>query len=326
MIVYDNFGCILRVCPSTPDKAFLGESTNAVGTKSQCFSGRLGAKIGALICSAPLSEQRVVLEANSTSGFGSLVVVEMLHKRINNLWNRAPRKILPVDLRCILCLSMVDRKSKTPGVVINQIRAAILDGLYKPGDRLLEADLAEKFHVSRSPVREALQALESEGTLVATPYAGAVVRPLSVAEACEIAEIRLGLISLALKSAHPHLAPAHFDLAYDLARRITRTKSAREAFECNRRFWDIIFENAERPILWEMFQKLDDRMTRYYPLVLKELYPTPESRPRQHEALIELYRKGRFAEASRAFKKIYLEIVDRIVEYLEAKESAKSLE
>jgi DNA-binding GntR family transcriptional regulator len=152
------------------------------------------------------------------------------------------------------------------------------------------------------------------------------VRPLSAAEACEIAEIRLGLISLALKPAHPHLAPAHFDLAYDLAKRIRRTKSPREAFECNRRFWDIIFENAERPILWEMFQKLDDRMTRYYPLLVKELYPTPESRPRQHEALIEWYRKGEFAEALRAFKKIYLEMVDRIVDHLGAQEPAKSVE
>jgi DNA-binding GntR family transcriptional regulator len=190
----------------------------------------------------------------------------------------------------------------------------------------MEADLAAAFHVSRSPVREALQALESEGTLLATPYAGAMVRPLSAAEASEIADIRLGLISLALKPAHPHLAPAHFDLAYDLAKRITRTKSAREAFECNRRFWDIIFENAGRPILWEMFQKLDDRMTRYYPLLVKELYPTPESRPRQHEALIEWYRKGQFAEALRAFKKIYLEMVDRIVDHLEVQEAAESVE
>src|SRR6201987_4110415 len=221
---------------------------------------------------------------------------------------------------------MVDKKPKTPSIVIDRIRGAILDRLYQPGERLLEADVATKFKVSRSPVREALQALESEGTLVAVPYAGAMVRPLSAAEACEIAEIRLGLISLALKPAHPHLAPAHFDLAYDLAKRIRRTKSPREAFECNRRFWDIIFENAERPILWELFQKLDDRMTRYYPLLVKELYPTPESRPRQHEALIEGYRKGQFAEAVRAFKKIYLEMVDRIVDHLEVQEAAESVE
>src|SRR6201984_3717835 len=127
---------------------------------------------------------------------------------------------------------MVDKKPKTPSVVIDRIRGAILDRLYKPGERLLEADVATKFKVSRSPVREALQTLESEGTLVAVPYAGAMVRPLSPAEASEIAEIRLGLISLTLKPAHPHLAPAHFDLAYDLAQRITRTKGVREALEC----------------------------------------------------------------------------------------------
>ncbi|HEY2423477.1 MAG TPA: hypothetical protein VGH55_05200 [Chthoniobacterales bacterium] len=72
-----------------------------------------------------------------------------------------------------------------------------------------------------------------------------------------------------------------------------------------------------------MFRKLDDRVARYYPLLLK-LYPTPESRPRQHEVLIEIYRKGKIDEAFRAFKKIYLEMVDRVVDHLQAQESAES--
>jgi DNA-binding GntR family transcriptional regulator len=218
---------------------------------------------------------------------------------------------------------MVDKKPKTPSIVIDKIRGAILDSLYKPGERLLEADVATKFKVSRSPVREALQALKSEGTLSAAPYTGALVRPLSPAEIQEIAEIRLALIALAVKPAHRRFAPADFNLAYDWAKRTTRTKSAREAFECTRGFWDIIFEKAERPILWEMFRKLDNRMTRYYPLLL-QLYPTPESRPRQHEVLNEIYRKGKIDEALRAFKKIYLEMVDDIVAHLEAQESAQS--
>jgi hypothetical protein len=74
-----------------------------------------------------------------------------------------------------------------------------------------------------------------------------------------------------------------------------------------------------------MFRKLDDRMTRYYPLLL-QLYPTPESRPRQHEVLIEIYRKGKIAEALRAFKKIYLEMVDHVVDHLEAPESTKFID
>jgi hypothetical protein len=46
-------------------------------------------------------------------------------------------------------------------------------------------------------------------------------------------------------------------------------------------------------------------MTRYEPVYLK-VFPTPETRPRQREVLIEIYRKGEITEALRAFKKIYL--------------------
>jgi DNA-binding GntR family transcriptional regulator len=209
---------------------------------------------------------------------------------------------------------------KAPFLLVKNIREAILDEVFQPGDRLVEVELAEKFEVSRSPVREALLALEKEGTVIISPYRGAMVKPLSVAEVSDIAELRLALISLALKPAHRHLSPADFDLAYDLAKRITRTKSGREAFECNRLFWDIIFKKAERPILWETFWQLDDRMTRYYPPLL-ELYPTPETRPRQHEALIEIYRKGKIAEAFQAFKRIYLKMVDGLIDHLNSRES-----
>ena len=216
--------------------------------------------------------------------------------------------------------SETEENEKVPFFLVKRIREAILDGVFQPGDRLLEVDLAEKFEVSRQPVREALLTLEKEGTVIMSPYKGAMVKPLSVAEVTDIAELRLELISLALKPAYRHLTPADFDLAYDLAKRITRTKRTREIFECNRRFWDIIFGKAERPILWETFWNLDDRMTRYYPPLL-ELYPTPESRPRQHEALIELYRKGKIAEGFQAFKKIYLKMVDQLTDHLDTHEA-----
>jgi len=74
---------------------------------------------------------------------------------------------------------------------------------------------------------------------------------------------------------------------------MARLRSAKEHFECNRRFWDIIFTKAQGPILRELFRHLEDRGTRYEPL-LQKLFPT-ETRPRQQEVLIEIYRKGRLA-------------------------------
>jgi FCD domain len=119
------------------------------------------------------------------------------------------------------------------------------------------------FKVSRSPIREALFALENGGTVTTEPYRGAILKPLSTEEVSDIAELRLALITLAAKAAHRHLSPADFDSPYGLAKQATRSKSAKEHFEHNRHLWDIIFEKTQRPILWEVFRQLDDRMTRY---------------------------------------------------------------
>jgi hypothetical protein len=61
-------------------------------------------------------------------------------------------------------------------------------------------------------------------------------------------------------------------------------------------------------------------MTRYDPFFLK-VFPTPETRPRQREALIEFYWKEKIAEAFRAFRKIYLDIVDEVIDHLKSQEA-----
>jgi DNA-binding GntR family transcriptional regulator len=221
--------------------------------------------------------------------------------------------------------SEAPESQKAPVLLAKRIREAILEEVFQPGDRLVEVELAENFHVSRQPVREALLALEKEGTVIISPYKGAIVKPLSVAEVQDIAELRLALISLALKPAHRHLSPADFDHAYDLAKRINRSRNAKDFFEHNRQFWDTIFSKAQRPILWEVFRQLDDRMTRYDAFFLK-VFPTPETRPRQREALLEIYRKGKIAEAFQVFKKLYLTVVDGLIGHLtshEADETAR---
>ena len=124
------------------------------------------------------------------------------------------------------------------------------------------------------------------------PFKGATVKALSPEEAMDIADLRLSLITLVAKPAYGHLSPTDFDLAYRLAKQMTRTNSAKEYFEYDRRFWDIIFEKAQRPALWEVFQQLDDRLTRYNPLVLK-LFPDPATRSQQREVFHRTSSEGR---------------------------------
>ncbi len=214
---------------------------------------------------------------------------------------------------------------KAPFLVVKKILNGILDETFKPGDRLPEAELGKMFQVSRSPVREALFALEKEGTVITEPYKGAILKPLSPEEALDMAELRLALITLAVKLAHRHLSPADFDVAEGLSKQLTRSNSAQAHFKYNRQFWDIIFEKTQRPVLWEVFRQLDDRSTRYYPLLLK-LFPDPATRPRLREILIDLYQKGQIDEALRAFKKIYLGVTQQVIDYLRAQASAEHAE
>jgi DNA-binding GntR family transcriptional regulator len=82
-----------------------------------------------------------------------------------------------------------------------EIRQAIVEGRYHAGQRLVEKNLAEEFQVSRTPVREALRALESEGLILSLPNKGAVVRSLSTQDVYDIYDLRVRLESLAAERA-----------------------------------------------------------------------------------------------------------------------------
>jgi len=74
--------------------------------------------------------------------------------------------------------------------VAGAVRTAILQGEFAPGQRLIEADLCERFGTSRFVVRAALQELSAQGLVAFQRNRGARVREISLAEAIEITEVR----------------------------------------------------------------------------------------------------------------------------------------
>jgi DNA-binding GntR family transcriptional regulator len=82
-------------------------------------------------------------------------------------------------------------------VIFNTLREAIIVGELKPGERLMEVQLADKMGVSRTPVREAIRKLELEGLVVMVPRKGAQVADLSVKDIMDVLEVRATLDGLA---------------------------------------------------------------------------------------------------------------------------------
>src|SRR5579884_3034520 len=77
--------------------------------------------------------------------------------------------------------------------VVDRLREAILGGLFAPGDRLREEQLAEALGVSRGPVRNALLQLEREGMVVRRRNRGAIVARLSREDLEEVFSLRLAI-------------------------------------------------------------------------------------------------------------------------------------
>ena len=85
----------------------------------------------------------------------------------------------------------------------NLILEAIDTGLFKPGDRLVESDLAERFKVSRTPIREALQRLETQ-SLLARDGRSLIVSTLDHNQKTELYAVRTELEGLAARLAARH--------------------------------------------------------------------------------------------------------------------------
>jgi DNA-binding GntR family transcriptional regulator len=96
--------------------------------------------------------------------------------------------------------------------VYNTLREAIVEGRLDPGDSLIEWHVARQFGTSRTPVREALLRLESEGLAFRVPRRGLVVRQISEHEVMEVYAVRSALEGLAAREAANEAQPS--DIAH----------------------------------------------------------------------------------------------------------------
>ena len=102
-------------------------------------------------------------------------------------------------------------QTAAPLDLTQRLKDAILNGEFAPHQRLIEADLSERYDASRASVRTALLNLTSEGLVERVPNRGARVRAISVDEAVEIVEVRIGLETLCARKAAENLTEPDAD-------------------------------------------------------------------------------------------------------------------
>jgi DNA-binding GntR family transcriptional regulator len=149
---------------------------------------------------------------------------------------------------------------------VDALRQAIISAELRPGQRVIQEDLAERIGVSVAPVREALRVLEQEGQLTYRPRRGYFVTELRVEDLEEIYGLRQVLEERAVR----HALPGIDDDALD--RMVLAAKDCVEAAEhgdvarglaANRRFHFAIFESPDRPHALRLIRLLWDSTEAY---------------------------------------------------------------
>jgi len=150
--------------------------------------------------------------------------------------------------------------------VYERLRQAMLKGLLKPGDRLVERKLAEQLGVSRTPVREAIRMLELEGLVSHLPRLGSVVAQVTDTEVLEIYRIRAVLEGLAARMAAEKISEEQLQQLVNLLRSIetvAQTENQDQLETLHREFNDLIYRAAGSTRLYGMITTLVDHITRY---------------------------------------------------------------
>jgi DNA-binding GntR family transcriptional regulator len=158
---------------------------------------------------------------------------------------------------------LIDSPRTVAGLVAERLRAEIVAGKLAAGSKLRQVEIARRFGVSTTPVREALAALQREGLVRLHPQRGAVVFLPSVADLREHYEIRGALEAVAAARTAERFEKSWAPPFEALLDEMSTGPPASRYIELNQRFHTELYAYSERPRLVEMIAGLRDASSAY---------------------------------------------------------------
>ncbi len=175
--------------------------------------------------------------------------------------------------------------------VLSLLRSDILSGQYHPGDKLRQDEVAKRFGVSTTPVREAFRGLRSEGLVSIDANKGVVVKGLTVDDVAEIYELRIALEPLLAKKSVSSIVPDSLLAAQAIHAQMCASSDPHQWSSLNREFHIKLMISEEATRLYEIVKNL---LVVAEPYVSLSIFMHPQilqADNEEHGMILEGYRK-----------------------------------
>jgi len=178
--------------------------------------------------------------------------------------------------------------------ILENIRDAILKGELKPGERVSEPDIAERYGISRTPIREAFRQLESEGYLTVIPRKGAVVAKHTQKDIEEFYSIKSVLEGYAANLAAVKMTPKDVDKLEAINNRLaklSKTRDVKTFFRVHNEFHEYFIRAAGNQRLLELIHQLLQKFE-YLRVASLSIPGRMEISVQEHKKILEAFRSN----------------------------------
>jgi DNA-binding GntR family transcriptional regulator len=207
--------------------------------------------------------------------------------------------------------------------LVEELRDAIILGEYVPGQHLRLEDIAARFDISTTPVREALRDLEVEGLVTIFPHRGAVVTQLSADDLLDIYEVRATLEEMATRLAVPNMGEDTFaQLELYIEQMDDHLGELATLVKLNHNFHYTLYCASGRRHLCELTSILRRRTQHYLHAYISHLGGMPVAQE-EHRSVIEACRSGEAEPAARIIYEHVTHVGNSIIEYVHEQEREK---
>jgi DNA-binding GntR family transcriptional regulator len=204
------------------------------------------------------------------------------------------------------------------------IKSAIVSLKLKPGDPLVESDLAQQLGISKTPVRDALLELEREGFVTKVLFKGTYVTEITLKDVREVFQVRAVLEGLAARLAAPFFSAEDLEEAEKIITAAEATLAEGDIALCSehgKRFHRLIINKADNQRLQTIILNLDDHLERFR-LLSDQINGRLNKSLKEHKKILEaLGRKNPLAAEEAARGHLFSVLQDLSEEGEDAHES-----